>query len=247
AADLGLLLYFAGRHDEAAAQYRQVEELAPGFAYAAFGDCLNRVALGTAEQGVARLRRAGVGGVGADVDGDPLLLGALGHALAVSGNRDEAHHVLAALTALPEATSGHQALVLAALGRPRHALDALFKACQQRSRFVVFLDEWPAFDSLRAKPSYSRLPIWSVPPLPPRGSKTGPAADPGRGGSQLPAYSLPGTFRDTFQDTHFETCTLAPNLDGRCPKGRLRRGFDFGSPRKELEPRPVKLRTWENG
>ena len=49
------------------------------------------------------------------------------------------------------------ALIYSGLGEDDDALRHLEQACEERSRFVVFLDVWPAFDALRSNPRFQAL------------------------------------------------------------------------------------------
>ena len=63
----------------------------------------------------------------------------------------EAKNELARLEQSPGAAlpASRIALALSGIGDPERALDALELACDERSRLVVFLGVWPAYDALR--------------------------------------------------------------------------------------------------
>lgn len=153
--DLGFVLYFARRFDEAVAQLAATLELDPGFAYARFALGHAYLQTGRAEEAVAELRQA------VELsDGGTAMLAALGVAQAAAGRPDQARAVVAALeerAAERHVEAAHFAFLAAALGEPARAVELLGRACDERSRFVVFLDVWPIYDPLRGEPGWREL------------------------------------------------------------------------------------------
>ena len=154
-ADLGLVLYFARRFDEAIEQFRVTLELNADFAYARFGLALACAASGRIDEAILESRRAV-----ALSPGGSAMLAALGYAYGVGGRDAEAREVLGQLASLAGSPSQHAsraAVVHAGLGDHAAALSRLRDACEERSRFVVFLRVWPVFDRIRAEPEFETL------------------------------------------------------------------------------------------
>lgn len=87
-------------------------------------------------------------------------LGALGHALGVAGERDEAHALLAklgAMSAAGEDVSYGVALIHAALGQSAEAFAWLDQARGSRNMFLVWLRVDPRLAVLRPDPRYDQL------------------------------------------------------------------------------------------
>ncbi|MEO5717871.1 MAG: tetratricopeptide repeat protein, partial [Chthoniobacterales bacterium] len=87
-ADLGVDYYYARRYEEAIAQQRKTLEMNPGFYYARFNLGLALVAKGDLKAAIAEYREAYAS------DDDPWVLGLLGNAYALSGNKTEAWKIL---------------------------------------------------------------------------------------------------------------------------------------------------------
>ena len=153
--DLGFVLYFARRYDEAVAQLKKTLELDPGFAYGHFALGHALLQLGRAEAAVAELTRA------VDLSGGgTAMLAAQGMALAAAGRPDETRAIVAALeerARTGHVEAAHFAFLAIALGERERALDLLARACDERSRFVVFLNVWPIYDPLRGEPGWRDL------------------------------------------------------------------------------------------
>lgn len=153
--DLGMVLYFSRRHEQAAEQFRRTIELDPGFAYAHFGLGHANLELGRRDDAVAELRQA------AELsEGSPLMQAAYGYALGIAGREAEARRILAGLTARAHrgyVEASHFAFLHIGLGEKREALEWLAKACDERSRFLIFLSTWPIYDSLRDEPGWKAL------------------------------------------------------------------------------------------
>jgi DNA-binding winged helix-turn-helix (wHTH) protein/tetratricopeptide (TPR) repeat protein len=153
--DLGFVLYFARRYEEAVAQLRTALELDPGFAYGHFALGHTYLQLGRSEEAVGELRQA-VELSGASTS----MLAALGIAQAAAGRSGEARAVVAELerrAAERHVEAAHFAFLAAALGDRARAIELLAKACDERSRFVVFLNVWPIYDPLRGEPGWPAL------------------------------------------------------------------------------------------
>ena len=150
--DLGFAWYFARRFDAAERQFGLALELDEGFSYARFGLSLTLEALGDRSAALEQARLAHE-----QSSGNPALIAAYARALALSGEVDEARAVLESIEQAEGAKSIHRALVWTGLGDVERALDHLEAACEERSRFVVFLAVWPIYDTLRASPRFDAL------------------------------------------------------------------------------------------
>ncbi|HXT22645.1 MAG TPA: tetratricopeptide repeat protein, partial [Thermoanaerobaculia bacterium] len=154
-ADLGFVLYFARKNDEAIAQFERTLELDPRFAYARFGLAFALSAAGRHDEAVAQARQA------AELSGgSSVMQAALGYTLAVAGKVDEAKAVRAELEERARkfrVQPGAFALVDTGLSNRSEALDQLEAAYRDRSRFVVLMGVWPAFDPLREDPRWGDL------------------------------------------------------------------------------------------
>ncbi len=153
---LGWRLYLARRYDEAITQLRStLQNIDPNFvlAHLTLGETYEEK--GRFEDAISELRRAAV------LSHDkPLVLGALGNALARAGRRAEAMQVLDHLQAESKSTYVsplHIARVYAGLGDGAAALEWLQRGLADRSNELLFLKVDPQFDSLRSNPQFEDL------------------------------------------------------------------------------------------
>ncbi len=152
---LGWRLYMARNYDQAIEQLLTTLELDPNFA-------LPRMVLGQAyeqkgsyQQAIADLQQAAT----ASHDSSPML-GALGHAYGVSGNRSSAEKILDQLTEQSKkkyVSPFYFAIVYAGLSENDKAVDWLEKAYKDRSNAIVFSKVDPQLDSLRSTPRFQSL------------------------------------------------------------------------------------------
>ncbi|MCH9647877.1 MAG: winged helix-turn-helix domain-containing protein [Deltaproteobacteria bacterium] len=146
--DLAMANYFARQIDEAINQLASVLEVAPHFGYAHFGLALCLSEVGNHRGAIEAASRA------AELLTDSAAVRAtLGCVLARGGRQQEARKVLSWLQGEKTgrfAQSSHRALVLVGLGDVEAALQELLQGSRERSRFLVFLGVWPAFDGLRS-------------------------------------------------------------------------------------------------
>jgi len=152
---LGWRLYMARQYDRAIDQLRNTLEMDPSYE-------LPHLVLGQAyeEKGefipaIAELRKA------ADLSHRaPLMVSALAHAYARSGNRVEAEKLLAQM-ALESKTAYvspyYFAIVYVGLGENDKALDWLDKAFADRSNGLVFVRVEPELDNLKSNPRFIAL------------------------------------------------------------------------------------------
>jgi TolB-like protein/DNA-binding winged helix-turn-helix (wHTH) protein/Tfp pilus assembly protein PilF len=152
---LGWRLYMAHQYDQAIEQLQNTLDMDPSFALA-------RMVLGQAYEqkrayprALAELQRA----VTAAHD-SPQMLGALGHAYGVSGNRAQAETVLAQLMEQSKkqyVSPFYVAIVYAGLSENEKAVDWLEKAYKDRSNAIVFSKVDPQLDPLRTAPRFKAL------------------------------------------------------------------------------------------
>jgi tetratricopeptide (TPR) repeat protein len=152
---LGWRLYMARQYDKAIEQLHNTLDMDPNFA-------LPRMVLGQAyeqkgayQQAIAELQKA------ASISHDsPQMLGALGYAYSVAGQKSEAEKVLGQLMDQSKkqyVSPFYVAIVYAGLRENERALDWLEKAYQDRSNGVVFIKVDPQLDGLRTIPRFQAL------------------------------------------------------------------------------------------
>ena len=152
---LGWRLYMAHQYDQAIGQLRNTLEMDPNFA-------LPRMVLGQAyeqkgmvPQAIAELRKA------AAISGDsPPMLGSLGHAFGVTGNKAEADKILGQLLEQSKkqyVSPFYVSIVYAGLHENEKAMDWLEKAYEDRSNAIIFVKVDPDFDGLRSNPRFQAL------------------------------------------------------------------------------------------
>jgi TolB-like protein/Tfp pilus assembly protein PilF len=153
--DLGNTLYRARRYDDAIAQMRKTLEMDPGFYYAHWnlGSALAaKGALGPAIEEYQKAR---------SLNDDPSMLGLLGRALAVSGNRTDAMKILEQLNTISKeryVSAYSFALVHLGLGDKDEALRYLEKAYEDRAgELLRYIRVDPLLDPLRGDPRFEAL------------------------------------------------------------------------------------------
>ena len=149
----GWVLYFARQHATAIAHSMEAQRLWPSFGPIHYMLGLNNEQLGRYTEAIAEYERA------IELSGDlSLLVGAVGHAYALSGRTADARNALDRLTNRGEAfPPSHAALVHAGLGDKENALRWLETACDQRDPYLVFAEVNPAWDPLRPEPRFQAL------------------------------------------------------------------------------------------
>jgi tetratricopeptide (TPR) repeat protein len=155
-AEVGRGFYYARQYDRAIKQLRKVlDEIDPNFAAAHWY-------LGMVHEQKAMFGEAlaefqtwqGLSG------GDPAALGALGHAYAVSGKRDQARKALTELKDLSRSryvAPFDVAVLYIGLGEKDQVLEWLEKAFADHSAWMAWLNVDPRFDTLRGDPRYRDL------------------------------------------------------------------------------------------
>ena len=153
--DLAQSLFFARRFEESDEQLRKTFEMDQNFVRACVISGAVYEQLGRHEEAIAVLRRA------VDLsEGNPLTLSGLGHALALSGQRDEARKILIDLKELARqryVSAYNIAVIHTGLREKEAALDWLVKAYHNRDVWLVWLKVNPRFDTLRAEPRFTDL------------------------------------------------------------------------------------------
>jgi TolB-like protein/thioredoxin-like negative regulator of GroEL len=153
--NVGVILYFARRYDDAVVAIKETLDLAPDFgpAYVTLGRIY--VAKGMPDRAVAELERA------RDLMGRrPDVLTPYAYALARAGRQREARAMLDGLreTAKPQAPAPVRvALVHIALGETDRAFEWLEKAIEARDWQMALLNVEPAFDPLRSDQRFAAL------------------------------------------------------------------------------------------
>ena len=153
--NLGVILYFARRYDEAITEVAETLELAPDFgpAHVMLGRVY--VAKGMPDRAVEELERAqGILGPRPDV------LTPHAYVLAKAGRQREALETLAELRRISKPRDPAPiriALVNIALGETDRAFELLEKALEARDWQMAMLKVEPAFDGLRSDPRFAAL------------------------------------------------------------------------------------------
>jgi DNA-binding SARP family transcriptional activator/TolB-like protein/Flp pilus assembly protein TadD len=153
-ANLGLLPYFARRHDEAIDQFKRTLELDQNFAFGHFFLGWAYEQKGDSAQALAAFRRA------VQIDETPATLTYLGHGLAVAGQRREALEIFNRLQAPGQqryVSPYYLAILAAGLGENAEALDYLARAADEHADSIVLLDVEPKFDALRNDTRFQAL------------------------------------------------------------------------------------------
>jgi len=149
AANVGMVLTYAGRLDTALEQLQDLHEAAPDSPLVRHHLARLRIFRGEADEAI-RL----VEGFGAPAPGG---LSNLGRAYALVGRADDARKEIARLQTLGTQQYGvgyHAALIHATLGERDPALAALEQSLTDHSQMVGFINVDPAFDVLRDEPRF---------------------------------------------------------------------------------------------
>ncbi len=152
--DLGLSFLFAREFERAIEQFRKVVEMDPNFIWTHFFMGWAEEQRGNYAAAVSEFQKT------AQLDDSPLILAALGHTYAVSGERDKALQVLEEMKELQKSchvSSYHFAILHAALGNKDEALEWLGKSYNAREEALVWLKVDPRLDTLRTDPRFIAL------------------------------------------------------------------------------------------
>jgi TolB-like protein/DNA-binding winged helix-turn-helix (wHTH) protein/Tfp pilus assembly protein PilF len=152
---LGWRLYMARQFDRAIEQIQNTIEMDPSYELSHLVAGQAYTQKGQFERAVAELRKA------VDLShGTPMMLSALAHTYARSGNKVEAERLLAQLGSESKTqyvSPYYFAIVYAGLGENETAMDWLDKAFADRSNGLVFLQVEPELDGLRSNPRFIAL------------------------------------------------------------------------------------------
>jgi len=153
--EIGTIFYYAHQYDEAIAQLEKTINLEPRFvdAYQYLGQAYEQKkmyaqAIATYQKGMAQAER------------HPFLIASLGHAYALSGERDKAQQALAELREMSKQRYISPylfAVIYAGLRDKEQAYAWLEKAYEDRSFFLIWLKVEPLFDPLHADPRFQDL------------------------------------------------------------------------------------------
>jgi adenylate cyclase len=144
--------YFARRYDQAMKQYRKTLEMDPNFYVARLFLGYGYEQKGQLTEAIAEFQRA------RQSDNDPAVLGALGHAYAMSGQTRETHALLDELKRSKRYVSPyHIAIIHVGLEENDQAFQWLDKAYQDGGPWLLYLKVDPRLDRLRSDSRYTGL------------------------------------------------------------------------------------------
>jgi len=152
---LGFLEFLNRRYDSAIAHYREELELDPFFykGYTSMGRAY--IQKGMYQEAIAHLEK------GRSLAGDiPNILGALGQAWALSGNKDLARAFLSELQALAKTRylpCTGPALIHIGLGELDRAIEILDAGSLEHHLMLGSLNVHPAYDPLRGEPKFQAI------------------------------------------------------------------------------------------
>ncbi len=151
---LGWIYYLAGQNDRAIEQCSKILELDPNSFPARRYRGLAYEQKGRYREAIDEFQK------GLKVSGSPLMLALLGHALAASGQKAEAHHVLSELDELQSrryVSAYTVAAIHAGLGNKDQAFKWLEKAYEERDIWLMNLKVDPVFAKLRTDKRFPDL------------------------------------------------------------------------------------------
>jgi serine/threonine-protein kinase len=154
-ANVGLTLFFARRYDEAIEQTSKALDMDPSFVPGHWWLSLPYEQKAMFQDAIAELQKAH--GLSKD---SPYILGPLGHAYAVSGDREKARQVLTELGELSKrryVAAFDTALIYTGLGDNERAFEWLEKSLKDRSWGMTYLKVDPRFDHLRPIQRFAEL------------------------------------------------------------------------------------------
>jgi serine/threonine protein kinase/Flp pilus assembly protein TadD len=152
---VGHELHFARRYDEALEQIRKTLDMDPNFARGHWYLGMPYEQKSMYREAIAEFQKALE-----LTNGSPYVLGALGHAYAVSGNREKARQVLGDLRDLSKrryVAPFASALIYTGLGDNERTFEWLEKAFEDRSWEMLRLKIDPRFDAQRADQRFANL------------------------------------------------------------------------------------------
>jgi tetratricopeptide (TPR) repeat protein len=153
--DAGQAYYWARRYDEAIKQYQQSIQMDANDPATYLGLGIVYMQKGMHHEAIAVYHKATE-----TSERTSYILGPLGHALAVSGRRDEALKVLEELKAMSRkkyVSPYDLAVLYTGLGEKDKAIEQLNKAYVERAGWIIDLKVEPTFDTLRSDPRFTDL------------------------------------------------------------------------------------------
>jgi TolB-like protein/Flp pilus assembly protein TadD len=151
----GLHLYFARRYDDAERELRAALELEPHYGEAHRVRGVTLVQQGRLDEAISELRAARTA-----LGDSPAALGSLGRACALSGRRDEARALIALLESVASqkrVAAASIAAIHVGLGEHDEAIEWLLRAVENRSSWLVVIEQEPWWDPLRAHPRFAEV------------------------------------------------------------------------------------------
>jgi TolB-like protein/Tfp pilus assembly protein PilF len=152
---LGWSLYFGGQNDQAIEQFQKTLEIQPDVPMALYGLGLSFQENNEHQRGLGEFQRAYV-----STGGDIAAVMLMGVTHALRGQRQAAEQELAKLRGFSReryVPAVYSAFIYVALNDLDHAFEFLYKACEERSSYLVFLTVQPSFGALRADPRYEHI------------------------------------------------------------------------------------------
>jgi TolB-like protein/Flp pilus assembly protein TadD/predicted Ser/Thr protein kinase len=149
----GIILYLAGRHDEAIQVLDRLLDLNPGFRYPLFFTALIKVQQKRYDEALADLQAM-------DPDArTPDSRSLRGYIYAATNRAADARMMIATLdaTVQPVVSPFHAAVIHVGLGERERAIDLLWEAYRLRTWQVRLLKVEPLFDPLRSEPRFQAL------------------------------------------------------------------------------------------
>ncbi len=144
--NVGDPFYYTRQYDEAIDQYRKTLELDPNFFLARLWLGKSYEQKGMYKEAIAEFHKA------KSSDDNAMILGALGHVYAVSGNRGEAEKIINELKRLSKryVAPYHIATIYAGLQIKDEAFQWLERAYQGRDEWLLYVEIDPRLDSIRS-------------------------------------------------------------------------------------------------
>jgi tetratricopeptide (TPR) repeat protein len=153
-ANIGFILYRAGRYDEAVAHLEHTVQLEPGAVMSRYRLALALEARGSYEAALAEFAAM------QPSEADPLGFTGMARTLALAGRVDEARRMLAELEKLAAREYVPSALLAeawVALGEHDRAFEALDRAIEERTIVMMWLGLDRRWDPLRQDPRFAPL------------------------------------------------------------------------------------------
>lgn len=153
-AELGTIYLYARQYDKAIQQLQKTIEMDQSFYFAHWMLGVAYVKKGSRLEAIAEFQKA------RELQDDPALLGLLGHAIAESGNRDEALRTVDQLTEIAKhryVPAYSFAIIYVGLGDKDRAFQWLDKGYQDHANELSQLKYDPLLDNLRSEPRFTDL------------------------------------------------------------------------------------------